>query len=139
MEIEATNFGRVSEPGSIFSAVRPSGGLDLSQSNSTSSSTSPISQTQSNQSHNVSQVIPSTNKLATLSAELFGEAESAPIFNFPSNRSDVQETRNACESLSFVPFIPSQTHAHSRSSNWKKDALDSSGWRMEQYLWKGKQ
>ncbi|KAH7820306.1 uncharacterized protein MONOS_6280 [Monocercomonoides exilis] len=92
MEIEASNFGPASEPSSIFSAGGPTGGLDLSQSNSTSSSTSPISQTQSSQSHSGSQVIPSTNKLATLSTELFGKAVSAP------------------------------------------DALDSSGWRVEQYL-----
>ncbi|KAH7816638.1 uncharacterized protein MONOS_2925 [Monocercomonoides exilis] len=134
MEIEATNFGPASEPSSIFSAGGSTGSLDLSQSNSTSSSTSPISQTQSSQSHSESQVIPSTNKLATLSTELFGEAVSAPIFNFQLDRADVKETRNAYESLSFVPFIPSQTHAHSRSSNWIKDALDSSGWRVEQYL-----
>ncbi|KAH7829935.1 uncharacterized protein MONOS_5989 [Monocercomonoides exilis] len=134
MEIEATNFGPASEPSSIFSAGGPTGGLDLSQSNSTSSSTSPISRTQSGQSHSGSQVIPSTNKLATLSTELFGEAVSAPVLNFQLDRADVQETKNAYESLSFVPFIPSQTHAHSRSTNLIKDALDSSGWRVEQYL-----
>ncbi|KAH7820723.1 uncharacterized protein MONOS_5356 [Monocercomonoides exilis] len=110
MEIEATNFGTASEPNSIFSAGVPTGGLDLSQSNSASSLTSPISQAQSSQSHIGPQVIPSANKLATLSTELIGEAVSAPILNFQLDHADVQETRNAY------------------------DALDSSGWRVEQYL-----
>ncbi|KAH7818317.1 uncharacterized protein MONOS_13931 [Monocercomonoides exilis] len=47
---------------------------------------------------------------------------------------DLTKTIEQYESIACTPFIPARTHPHARSSNWQRDALDSSKHRVERYL-----
>ncbi|KAH7831038.1 uncharacterized protein MONOS_6868 [Monocercomonoides exilis] len=64
----------------------------------------------------------------------FGVQTSNSVFNFPINASDIDQSTAVYELLSAPPFIPSRTHAHSRSRSWFSDALDEGAWKVESRL-----
>lgn len=80
---------------------------------------------------------PSTNEkdyFVSLCRGLFRSDTSDSIFDLKIDSSDTADTISFYEPFAFPPFIPSEVHMFSRSSNWIRDALNSSGWRVERCL-----
>ncbi|KAH7829598.1 uncharacterized protein MONOS_13 [Monocercomonoides exilis] len=134
MDIENTATGPASGLGSIFTLSGLTGGVGLSQPTS-SSSVPPMQPAQFSSGDTSSDSSPNgKNIFAALCRELFGSETSQSIFDLKIDSPDIADTVSFYESFSYTPFIPSKVHEFARSSNWIKDALNSSGWRVERYL-----
>ncbi|KAH7818838.1 uncharacterized protein MONOS_15658 [Monocercomonoides exilis] len=71
---------------------------------------------------------------SSLCAALFNDKINSSVYDFHTDSADLETTVEQYESFVCTPFIPIITRPHARSSNLQRDALDSSGYRVERYL-----
>ncbi|KAH7829111.1 uncharacterized protein MONOS_9956 [Monocercomonoides exilis] len=126
MDIENTATGPASGLGSIFALSGSTCCVGLSQTTS-SGSVPPLQPAKSSLGETSSASFPIGKDIfLTFCRELFGSETSESIFDLKIDSPDSTYTVSFFESFSYPPFIPSKVHEFARSSNWIKDAPNSS-------------
>ncbi|KAH7827980.1 uncharacterized protein MONOS_10245 [Monocercomonoides exilis] len=132
--MEVSIAGPASGLSGIFTLGGSTGGVGLSQPTSSSSTLASDQFPATSQPEPAVRTESQVPSFSSLCAALFNDNINSSVFDLHTDSADLATTVEQYESIACTPFIPARTHPHARSSNWQKDALDSSGYRVERYL-----